>query len=103
MTETTYVSTERLWKWSENFEYPTPFTLFLDIIGWNDVYLGGKVTTKPEVPFPVIGHMEAELLGEALVEYSFSCIYKPDDVVEFIKGKMFVNQPELPLDTGRGS
>lgn len=85
-------NTERLWLWSDSYDFPTPFTLFLDIIGWNDAHFGGKVAE----PVPEMGYLEISLLGQALVEYSLD----PDVVYDFITNTMFADQPQLPFDTG---
>lgn len=85
-------NTERLWLWSDGYDFPTPFTVFLDIIGWNDAHFGGKVAN----PMPDMGYLEATLLGQALIEYALD----PDGIHKFVTENMFANQPELPFDTG---
>lgn len=95
MERTALPNTERLMVWSDSYDFPTPFTLFLDIIGWNDAHFGGKVAD----PMPDMGYLEISLLAQALMEYSLS----PDDVHTFVTQTLFANQPELPLDMGGGS
>lgn len=92
MERTALPNTERLMVWSDSYDFPTPFTLFLDIIGWNDAHFGGKVAD----PMPDMGYLEISLLAQALTEYSLS----PDAVHEYVTNTMFANQPQLPFDTG---
>jgi hypothetical protein len=87
----TPVHTERLWLWSDTYEFPTPFTLFLDLIGWSDTHFKTKVAE----PMPALGYLEADLLGHALIEYSLD----PEQVSDYITARLFANQPKLPLDT----
>ena len=70
-----------LWDWSENHEYPTPATLFLDLIGYSLEEHGyllcadmGKVITR-------LGYLELSMLGQALDEYAT----RPLDVIEFVE------------------
>lgn len=52
-----------LFEWSQNFNYPTPATLFLSLIGWEDM--------GEELPKGVaLGYMELDYLGDALKEYA---------------------------------
>lgn len=90
MNKSEYKSTDKLWVWSDNYDFPTPFTLFLDIIGWNDSYFAGKIAN----PMPQIGYVEADLLGNALVEYADN----PEGVFNRVTEIMFLNQPELPFE-----
>ena len=55
--------TTALFEWSQNFNYPTPATLFLSLIGWEDM--------EGELPKGVaLGYMELDYLGDALKEYA---------------------------------
>ena len=40
-------SVARLWSWSENYDYPTPATLFLDLIGYSDEEIGEPLFDMP--------------------------------------------------------
>lgn len=86
--------TQHLWDYSQSYEFPTPFTYFTDIIGWSEAHYGGRVAD----PAPIVGYLEARLIGTALIEYADD----PEAVVGFINEVLFGNQLELPLDTGRG-
>ena len=56
------VHTTALFEWSRNFSYPSPATLFLGLIGWEDM---------EELPQGVaLGYMELDYLGDALKEYA---------------------------------
>lgn len=64
-----------LWSWSENFNYPTPASLFLDLIGYSEDELGGRLC---ESATPTLGYREHHLLGWALLAYA----HRPSDVLE---------------------
>lgn len=54
--------TTALFEWSRNYDYPTPATLFLGLIGWEDM---------EELPQGVaLGYLELDYLGDALKEYA---------------------------------
>ena len=88
--ETELVHTPRLYWWSDYYTYPTPFTLFLDMIGWNDA----TYKTKKAIPMPDFGYMELDLIGQALSEYS----YNPAQVNEYLTKTLLENQLTIPLD-----
>lgn len=69
----------KLWSWSENFEYPSPATVFIDLIGYSEEEYGEPLTTMAEA-VKVLGFLELGLLGEALDEYSD----RPEDARNFI-------------------
>lgn len=49
--------------WSENFTHPTPFALFLDLIGWSEDTYGERLCgDRP----PALGWVEASKLAAAL-------------------------------------
>jgi len=55
-------------EWSQNFGTPTPFALFLDIIGWSEENMGepmfsGSISEK-------FGYLEISKLAAALSEYA---------------------------------
>ena len=57
-----------LYHWSSNFQSGEgPFTLFLDLIGWSETWLGENLTT---VDSTRLGYKELGLLAEALTDYS---------------------------------
>ena len=57
----------RLWHWSLNCYYPTPASLYLDLIGWSEEELGYRLCGDT---MPAVGYLEAGMLGEALTAYS---------------------------------
>jgi hypothetical protein len=69
----------RLWSWSENYNYPTPASLFLDLIGWSDENLGEPLFDLRQVPNR-LGYLELMMLAEALQEYSA----RPQDVNDYV-------------------
>jgi hypothetical protein len=60
-------SVARLWAWSENYQYPTPATLFLDLIGYSDEMIGVRLCKDKT---PSLGYLELGMIGEALTAYS---------------------------------
>jgi hypothetical protein len=53
--------TTALFEWSRNYNYPTPATLFLGLIEYEDMELVQGVA---------LGYMELDYLGDALKEYA---------------------------------
>lgn len=88
------VDVPRLYAWSDRQAYPTTMTLFLDIIGWNEEYLGKK-STEPTIH---LGYLEADLLGLALLEYSNST----EKVYEYLSNTLLKNQLTIPFDKVEG-
>jgi len=68
----------RLWSWSENYQYPSPATLFLDLIGYSEEEFGERLCTDKT---PAIGYLEAGMLGEALTAFSD----RPSQVCDYIR------------------
>lgn len=62
--------------WSENCDFPTPFNLFQDLIGYSMEQYGENYCTK----IPFVGYKELSLLGKALNEYS----NRPQDVEDWM-------------------
>lgn len=56
-----------LWSWSQNYEFPTPASLFLDLIGYSEDEYGERLCADR---MPSLGYKEHDLLGRALVAYS---------------------------------
>ena len=54
--------TTALFEWSRNYSYPSPATLFLGLIGWEDI--------EELVQGVALGYMELDYLGDALKEYA---------------------------------
>lgn len=110
-------ATANLARWSENYDHPTPYTLFCDLIGFNGEEFGecyflpslsGPYTPANEERFVVdfhtptrigavhanmidqrLGYMELGMLAEALKEYAD----RPSDVTAFVRSI---------LEAGRG-
>lgn len=71
--------TAELLRWSENYDYPTPSTLFIDLIGYSEENFGenlyqGSFSDK-------LGYLELGMLGDALKEYA----EHPQEVYGFIE------------------
>jgi hypothetical protein len=73
--------TAALFDWSENYNFPSPASLFLDLIGWSDDEIGERLTANA---MPALGYMELDYLGDALKEYAT----RPGDVMTFVSSLM---------------
>lgn len=74
-----------LWDWSLNHDYPTPATLFIDLIGYTleehgELLIGdmGKVIGR-------LGTREISLIGLAMDEYAT----RPNDATRFIEALLY--------------
>lgn len=72
------IHTAYLFEWSENYSFPSPASLFLDLIGWSEEYLGERLCGEV---MPNLGYLEADLLGKALQEYS----HRPSEVMDWVE------------------
>ena len=82
--------------WSGNYDYPAPYTLFCDLIGFNGEEYG-ECYFLPSVPGPYsphafarvhanlidarLGYMELGMLADALAEYA----ERPADVLAYVR------------------
>ncbi len=69
----------RLWSWSSNYDYPSPATVFLDLIGYSMEEFGEPLTTMDKA-ISVLGYLELGMLAEALDEYSD----RPSSALHFV-------------------
>ena len=58
---------DRLFAWSTNYSFPSPASLFLDLIGHSKETLGERLCAQS---MPSIGYLEAGYLGDALTAWS---------------------------------
>jgi len=56
-----------LFDWSQNHAFPSPASLFLDLIGYSQEHLGERLCSEAQ---PSLGYLELDLLGKALVAYA---------------------------------
>jgi len=56
-----------LFDWSQNYSFPSPASLFLDLIGHSEETLGERLCSNSQ---PSMGYLELDLLGKALVAYA---------------------------------
>jgi hypothetical protein len=69
----------RLWSWSENYNFPSPASFFLDLIGYSDEHYGQPLARMTDVP-STLGYLELDMLANALREYAD----RPIDVGNYI-------------------
>ena len=60
-------ATNELYEWSQNFNYPTPFTVFMDLIGFSKEEFGGNLVSDYT---EILGYWEIDYLADALKEYA---------------------------------
>jgi len=70
--------TARLLDWSENYDFPSPASLFLDLIGYSEEHLGENLTARK---MPSLGYLEIDMLAKALTEYAT----RPNDVYDWVE------------------
>jgi hypothetical protein len=73
--------TAQLFSWSENYEFPAPSSLFLDLIGYSQEEFGEDLTSQEK---PDLGYLEIDLLAKALTEYAS----RPNEIREFLSALM---------------
>lgn len=73
--------TAALFDWSENYSFPSPASLFLDLIGYSEEELGERLTANE---MPSLGYLELDNLGDALKEYAA----RPLDIMLFVSNLM---------------
>ena len=73
--------TTALFEWSRNFDAgKTPATLFLGLIGWEDM--------EELVQGVALGYMELDYLGDALKEYANNPLGVRDAITELLEAEM---------------
>lgn len=72
-------SLARLWSWSENFSYPTPANVFMDLVGFSQDHMGEPFCTMTQAQ-ATLGYLEIGMLADALQEYS----ERPEDVLSYL-------------------
>ena len=60
-------SIARLWDWSRNFDFPTPASVFLCLIAWEDLE---GVSLPVDQIGSTLGYIELGLLADALTTYA---------------------------------
>jgi hypothetical protein len=75
-----------LYHWATNYDYPTPFSYFLDIIGYSEDELGTLLCQEK----PSIGYVEAGLLADAMANYAD----RPSEVTDLIGQLINLEQEE---------
>jgi hypothetical protein len=80
-TKSAVDAVEALADWSENCEHPTPYALFLDLIGWSEEEYGCRLCSEA---MPKVGYVEAFKLGQALEAWADH----PREVEEHISDRL---------------
>lgn len=71
----------QLWSSSSNYDYPSPATLFLDLIGYSIEHTGEPFTTMKQVAGSgLLGYLEIDMIADALKEYA----HRPLIVTAFV-------------------
>lgn len=67
-----------LFSWSENYDYPSPATLYLDLTGYSEEHIGVRLC---EEKTPALGYLEIDLLAKALKQYAA----RPASALEYVQ------------------
>jgi hypothetical protein len=70
-----------LWDYSADCEYPTPATLFIDLVGYSIEEYGAPLIGDMAQVISKLGYLELSLLGEALEQYT----NRPLDAIEYVE------------------
>jgi hypothetical protein len=70
-----------LWDICTNYQYPTPATLFLDLIGYSLEEHGELLITDMTEIINKLGYLELSLLGEALDQFAT----RPHDAIQYVE------------------
>lgn len=76
-----------LWDWSQNFDFPSPASLFLDLIGYSEDGFGEELCSDGR---PSLGYREQHLLGWALLAHA----NYPADVLERVTELLVAEQEQ---------
>jgi hypothetical protein len=60
-------SVSGLFSWSQNYDFPSPASLYLDLIGYSEDEYGARLCTDRQ---PSLGYLECGMLGDALTAYA---------------------------------
>ena len=74
----------RLWSWSENYDFPSPASVFLDLVGYSHEHMGEPLCSMDKVP-QILGYLEMDMLADALREYAD----RPQDVMIYVESLLF--------------
>jgi hypothetical protein len=61
-----YDDIKALHDWSMNYNFPSPYSVFLDLIGWSKDELGGPLVR--DITSAPLGYLELDYLADALKE-----------------------------------
>ena len=75
-----------LWSWSTNYSFPSPASLFLDLIGYSQDEYGERLCSEV---MPDLGWEEQHRLGWALLAHA----HRPADVLERV-GELLTDEME---------
>ena len=71
------IALSEFYRWARNYDYNcSPFSLFLDLIGWSADNVGGNIFDTGSNWSDSLGYLELDLLGDALKTYAD----RPQDV-----------------------
>lgn len=85
-TENTEAVAELI-SWSENYNFPSPASLFFDLIGYSEEEFGDRLCREQ---LPALGYLELDMLANALKEYAT----RPLVVYDFVAAWDRAGMPE---------
>lgn len=78
-----------LFRWSSNYDFPTPLTYFLDMIGYSRENYGMNMADWNKVS-KVFGYLELDYLAKALTDYAL----KGEEAYEYVCELLEAEQKE---------
>ena len=76
-----FLSIQNLFHWSQNFSFPSPASVFLDLVGYSEEEYGERLV-QGDIS-SILGYRELNLLGLALQEYADDP-GRADDMIRFL-------------------
>jgi hypothetical protein len=84
-------SIRHLFSWSQNYDFPSPFSVFLDLTGYSQEEFGESLVKDPSA---VLGYLEMGMLGRALDEYATD----PGRCEDYVRFLLFCECEQLDWD-----
>ncbi len=81
--------TAALIRWSENYDFPSPASLFLDLIGYSADQYGEVLCSDLGEVSARLGYLECDMLADALKEYAA----RPQDITAWLE-ELFAAESE---------
>ena len=84
-----FLNIQSLYQWSTNFHFPSPFSVFLDLVGYSEEEFGESLVQ--DNISSILGYKELDLLGLALQEFAED----PNRAEDYIRFLLFAECEQL--------